>query len=240
MIFVGCDVQQPELTFKPEIPYSSCRTCTQEYKDFVGCVPETKPARTRKIETLIDYIMTDRALTDSLRREFYHINQPIDIDDFPVELPETKNNIPVILHAPSNFGYKGTSYLVEAIDKLKNEFKFVFKLVNNITIKELYNEIQQADIIVDQLIQGWYGMLPLEAMMFGKPVICYLRDDVVKALPDDCPFINANPGTIYNVLKNCLQNKNRWREIGLNGRNYVIKYHDSKKIARQYADLLLG
>ena len=239
MIFVGCDVQQPELTHKPGIPYSSCHNCVQEYKDFVGCVPETKPARTRKIEGLIDYIMTDRALADSVHREFFHINQPININDFPVNIKETGNTLPVILHAPSNFGYKGTKYLVEAIEKLKTEFKFEFKLVNNVTLKELYNEIERADLIVDQLIQGWFGMLPLEAIMFGKPVICYLRDDVVKALPGDCSIINANPGNIYSVLKECLQNKDKWKEIGVRGRDYVIKYHDSKIIAKRYADLLL-
>jgi hypothetical protein len=239
MIFLGCDVQQPELTFRKDIPFSACHNCEQEYKNFVGCVPEKKLLRTRRIEEVADYIVSHTAISDALEREYVNVIQPINIEDFPEYTAKKNNKTPVILHAPSNFGYKGTKYLVEAVKKLKKEFKFDFKLVNNVTIKELYEEIQKADIIVDQLIQGWYGMLPLEAMMFSKPVICYLRDDVVKALPDDCPIINANPGNIYEVLKHCLQNQNMWRDTGLKGRNYVIQNHDSRKIAKQYADLLL-
>lgn len=240
MTFVGCDIQQPELTFKPEIPFSACHNCTQEYKDFVGCVPETKPIRTRKIEKLIDTIMTHSVFREMLQRDFIHINQPINIEEFPRDIPKTSNKIPVILHAPSNFGYKGTQYLLDAKEDLKKDFKFEFKLIHNINIKSLYEEISKADIIVDQLIQGWYGMLPLEAMMFKKPVVCYLRDDVVKALPSDCPIINANPDTIYEVLRWCLMNKDAWVEIGERGRKYVEKYHDAKLIASQYAKILLN
>ena len=83
-------------------------------------------------------------------------------------------------------------------------------------------------------------MLPLEAMMFEKPVVCYMRDIVVQAQPPDNPMINANPSNIYDVLKGLLENTSTWKEIGKAGRKYVVKYHDSKLIAKQYSDLLLN
>lgn len=239
MLFFGCDLQQPELTFRKDIPISACHNCTQEYKDFVGCVPDKKILRTRKIENAADFIVSHLAFSDVLEREYIRITQPINIEDFPVDIPENNNKIPVILHAPSNFGYKGTQFLLDAVDKLKNEIKFEFRLVHNVTINELYNEIAKADIVVDQLIQGWFGMLPLEAMMYKKPVICYVRDDVMAQVPNDLPIINANPSTIYSVLKDLLQNRSKWKEIGEAGRIYVEKYHDAKNVAESYAQLLL-
>lgn len=240
MIFTGCDVQQPEATFREDIPYSSCHNCKIEYKKFVGCYPEAKKIRTKKIEGLIDIIVNDRAITGVLGRESLHINQPINIGDFPENVNHPDNPKPVILHAPSNFGYKGTDFLIQAIDRLKSEFEFEFRLVNNISVKALYREIEKADLVVDQLIQGWFGMLPLEAMMYEKPVICYMRQDVVEAQPPDNPMINANPSTIYEVLKGLLEDTSKWKDIGKAGRKYVIRHHDASLVAKQYSDLLLN
>jgi hypothetical protein len=240
MILIGCDVQQPELVKNaPNIAYSSCNECVQEYKDFVGCVPETKPLRTRKIEANVDYIMTDRALAHNLKREYIQTYQPINIEEFDNPEPEAVNKVPVILHAPSNPGYKGTKYFLSAVERLKEEFDFEYRLVKDVKIGELYEEIKKADLIVDQLIQGWFGLLPLEAMMFGKPVVCYMREDLMYDMPADCPVINANPDTIYNVLRKLLQAPGEWKQIGAAGRRYVEKYHDATKVAKFYEDLLL-
>ena len=244
MVFTGCDILQPQLTYQPHIPYSSCHECVQEFRDFVGCVPETKIYRTQKLEKLVDVIMTDKVIADSLTRDFVQVIPPIYIDDYPKEIPQTHNEIPVILHAPSNQGYKGTKHLISAIEKLENEFKFEFRLVQNVKLKELYQEISRADIVVDQMIQGWLGLLPLEAMMYEKPVVCYIREDVIKELPKDFPILNANPKTIYDVLKKFLQsykkNPEEYHKIGKASRKYVEKYHDARKVARKYADLLLN
>lgn len=237
LLFTGCDVQQPEMTGR--FPFSACHDCGDDYKKFVGCYPETKILRTKKIEQLVDIISIDRALNNVINRDSVHINQPINIEDFPETIIHPLNLKPVILHAPSNFGYKGTKYLVAAIEKLKNEFDFEFRLVSNVKLKDLYMEINKADLIVDQLIQGWFGMLPLEAMMYEKPVICYMREDVARAQPLDNPMINANPSTIYEVLKGMLENREEWRRLGLAGRKYVVKYHKAQLIAGQYSDLLL-
>lgn len=239
LIFTGCDVQQPEMTHEPHIPYSACHVCTDKYKSFVGCVPELKKIRTKKLEEQIDIIFNDRAMRNVIHRDAPHLNQPINIEDFPGSIEHPLNQKPVILHAPSNFGYKGTQFLIDAVEKLKKEFDFDFRLVNNISLQQLYTEIINADLVVDQLIQGWFGMLPLEAMMFEKPVVCYMREDVAIAQPADNPMINANPATIYEVLRGLLNDTSSWKEIGKKGRRYVIKYHDSKIIAKQYADLLL-
>jgi hypothetical protein len=74
--------------------------------------------------------------------------------------------------------------------------------------------------------------------MYNKTVICYLREDVRKELPDDCPIINANPSTIYDVLKELLSNSNKWQQTGEAGKKFVEKYHNAVNVAKSYYDIL--
>ena len=43
--------------------------------------------------------------------------------------------------------------------------------------EEVIKLIQRADLVIDQLVIGWYAMFAIEAMSLGKPVICNLRSD---------------------------------------------------------------
>lgn len=233
-IFVGCDIQQPELIkANKKINYSSCQNCSEEYMKFVNCEPLKKIVQTRLIEKYFDVILCHFMNSDSLERDYHHLVVPINIEELSKYINTTKNKIPIILHAPSNTQYKGTSYLITAVEQLKNEgYVFEFRLIQNVPIEQLYEEISKSDLVVDQLIQGWYGLLPMEAMAISKPVICYMREELLSKLPYDCPIINANPETIYNVLKFCLGNKDYLKERSRAGREYVKHYHNSKDIAK--------
>ena len=61
----------------------------------------------------------------------------------------------------------------------------------------MLKEINNADLIVDQLIIGWYAMFAIESMALEKPVICYLREDLAIFIHkkilicENLPLINA-------------------------------------------------
>lgn len=150
-----------------------------------------------------------------------------------------RNEIPVVLHAPSHRGVKGTRFVLEAIQRLEAEgvpFKFVLvEGLSNAEAKQLYH---QADLLVDQLLIGWYGGLAVELMALGKPVICYIRETDVKFVPAemraDLPIINATPQTIYDVLKLWLvERKDALPELGRRSRAFVERWHDPRRIAGQ-------
>lgn len=50
----------------------------------------------------------------------------------------------------------------------------------------------QADIIVDQVFCGTYGLLSVEAMAMGKPVVTYIRDDVKSFFQTTCRLCPGN------------------------------------------------
>ena len=70
----------------------------------------------------------------------------------------------------------------------------------------LYYQLQ-ADIVVEQLIYGWWGSTGIETMALGKPVVCYLRSEWKENFLNhfkeysSLPIVEADTSTIYEVLK---------------------------------------
>lgn len=235
VIFTGCDIRLPEKVEKYK--WNPCRNCPDEYKKFTGCVIETKPGKIREIEKNFDVLLSAEEAAGSLNKEYHAALFPVDAEKFAYTGVNPSRRLR-ILHAPSNPEYKGTKYITAAIEKLKTEFDFEFKVVNNIKAEELYKEIEAADIVIDQMLVGFYGLLSIESMAMGKPVVCYIREDIASCSPAEMPVINANPDNIYDVLKEVLRNPAKLIEIGIRSREYVEKYHSAKIIAKQYYELL--
>jgi hypothetical protein len=144
-----------------------------------------------------------------------------------------------VIHAPSHRGVKGTRYIVDAVDRLKQEgFKFSFELIEGLSNKEARKCYENADLLVDQLLVGWYGGLAVELMALGKPVVCYIREEDLQYIPDqmrkDLPIINANPSTIYAELKGLIvKPREELLALGKKCRVYVEKWHDPIEIAKR-------
>ena len=144
---------------------------------------------------------------------------------------------PLILHAPTHQGAKGTRYVLEAVQRLQAEkMPFEFLLIENMSIQEARSVYARADLLVDQLLAGWYGGLAVELMALGKPAICYLREGDLKFVPpamrQALPLIHATPATIYSVLKEWLTTRRQEiPEMGRRSRAYVEQWHDPLKIA---------
>lgn len=159
----------------------------------------------------------------------------VDIQDWTPYKRSKKIN--KIVHAPSKLDVKGTKYVVLAIEELKkNGFEFEFELVHGVPQNQMKAYLSKADLVIDQLLVGWYGGLSVEAMALGIPVICYLRSEdlihVPKEMIEDCPIINASPETLYSVLKNTILSSSQEIQIlKEKSRYYVEKWHDPKRIA---------
>lgn len=136
-----------------------------------------------------------------------------------------------IVHAPSRPVVKGTNYILSAVDKLKAEgIKIDFRLVEGVPNDEARELYKWADVVIDQLRIGWYGVLAVEAMALGKAVVSYIRDDLKHYLPYPLPLVVANPDNLYHVLKYLAHNPEEVRSLGLRGRKYVEQLHDAAKV----------
>lgn len=156
----------------------------------------------------------------------------------PVWSPEGEEFIPHVIHAPSHRQVKGTIYIEEAVKRLKEEgIQFKFTLIEGISNAEARKIYETSDLLIDQLLAGFYGGLSMELMSLGKTVMCYMREEDMVFLPKEMremlPIINVTPDTIYSVLKEWLTiRKKEIHQRGKASRRYVERWHDPIKVAQ--------
>jgi glycosyltransferase involved in cell wall biosynthesis len=162
----------------------------------------------------------------------------VDLADWQVAPAQSDSNRPLtLLHAPSHRGVKGTTHVLEAIERLRAEGIAVeLLLVEKMSHSEARQAYARADLLVDQLLAGWYGGLAVELMALGKPVVCYLREGDLARVPSDMradlPMIQATPATVYAVLKEwTTTRRGELAQLGRRSRSYVERWHDPLKIA---------
>jgi glycosyltransferase involved in cell wall biosynthesis len=144
---------------------------------------------------------------------------------------------PVVLHAPSSRRRKGTEHVIAACEGLDVELDIVEGLRHD----EARRHYERADIVVDQLNAGWYGIFALEAMALGKPVLSFLRDEAVqeteRALGVDVPIVQVTKETLRDRIADLAESPDERRRIGASSRAYVEQVHDADKGADRLVEI---
>lgn len=159
------------------------------------------------------------------------------VDDFQAAYPDSQNHLPKVIHAPTNRNFKGTLYVEAAIEKLKKKACFVYQRVEKMNHHEAKKAYLEADIVVDQLLCGTYGMLSVEAMAMGKVVVAFVREDIRKHLPAELPIVNARPEALYEVLLELVNNPLQRTQLGHASREYVMKHHHRDVVIDQLCSI---
>lgn len=151
----------------------------------------------------------------------------------PVGVDPTKTR-PLVIHSPSKTQVKGTSFVLAAVEKLKQEgLSFDFKLIENMKHADAIELYKQCDIAIDQLLIGWYGVFSLEAMALAKPTIVYVREEPLRRSGLDVPIQNANPDTIVDRLRELIVDGQLRKELGERGREFVEREHAVEMVAEK-------
>ncbi len=163
----------------------------------------------------------------------------VDPREWTSQPPAKDVEVPLVLHAPSDRRSKGTRFIVQAVERLRNEgVAFDFRLVENMDHAEARSLYARADLVIDQLLVGWYGGLAVEAMAMGKPVVAYIRGEDLGGVPSglahDLPIIQAGPADIVEVLRLWLtEQRGELAGVGVRSRRFVERWHDPVKVARE-------
>ena len=159
----------------------------------------------------------------------------IDLRDFEPAPPSDRDR-PLVVHAPSSRGRKGTEHVIAACEQLPVELEIVEGLHHD----EARERYRAADLVVDQLNAGWYGLFAIEAMALGKPVLTFLHDEAVRRTEEafgvEVPIVPATKETLADDLRPLVESAEERRRIGAASRAYVERVHDIDRVA----DRLLG
>lgn len=172
------------------------------------------------------------------------------IDTKQIELPPSKphdpNRVIKLLHAPNHREIKGTKYFIEAVESLKQEgYNIELTLLEGLTNLEVKQLMRDCDIVLEQLILGWYGMTLVEGMCLKKPVVSFIDPKLIELFmveglidsPEDIPLVQAEPSNVKAVIKSLLDNPEERTRIGERSRDYILKHHSLEAIGNVFDDI---
>lgn len=166
------------------------------------------------------------------------IPNPIDLEKFSYVGVENKSKSEeiIIVHAPSNRTIKGTEHVLNAINKLKKEgYKINLQLVENMLYNKAIEIYKEADIVIDWINPkfGIYGMVSIENMALGKPVLCSIKQNLIDNHYLSLPIVNSNPSNLAQNLRMLIEDYNLRKELGEKSRKYVEQMHDAVKVVNK-------
>lgn len=168
---------------------------------------------------------------------------PINLDNYSFDVPVIKNNTRIVIfHSLIREDFKGTKYIVGALNKIRSEFKEEVEIIIDGKLpQQAYHDIlKKCHILVDQCKSYSYGMNAIEAMAMGKVVLSGLEEECKTEFNlSECPIVNIIPNEqdIYEKLKMLILNKSRLVNIMESGRIFVEKYHSDIVIANKFISI---
>jgi hypothetical protein len=142
----------------------------------------------------------------------------------------------VIVHAPTNEGVKGSRYIIAAVERLQKRWPIEFVLVHGLRHEEAMRLYRRADLVIDQVLAGWYGGFAVETMAMGKPVACYMRTADLAYIPPamraDLPIVPVSLDTLEADLEHALERRREWTAWGRRAREFAFRWHNPTWIAR--------
>ena len=181
-------------------------------------------------------------------------NKAIDLDLWSPKiavLPNSPDSKVRIMHSFASNGrdfegknIKGSPFVLQAVDKLITEGLPVELLyATGIPSNLMRFKQAEADIIVDQLIYGWWGSTSLEGMALGKPVVCYLNpqfeENFYRTFPEyegNLPIVRASTSSIESVLRQLVNEPELRINYGMQSRKFAESFLNSRENAKELVD----
>lgn len=240
MTYNGCDARQKYPTMK-RVDFSPCH---QEkcYNGMCnnGRLDAIRKKRIKLVDKNVDHIFAlNPDLMHFLPKEKttflpYSVAGWEDISASKYKINKTIK----IVHAPTNREAKGSKYILKALENLEGKYKNLeVILVENIPYEKALKLYQEADIVIDQVLIGWYGGFGVEVMKMGKPLGVFIREEDLKFIPSAMAkdlknaVINLNPFNIEEELSRYIENSDLLIHKSNAGIEYVYKWHNPLYVA---------
>jgi glycosyltransferase involved in cell wall biosynthesis len=160
----------------------------------------------------------------------------IDLSTIKAGPPRSEGPIRVA-HAALSRRRKGTDLIVAAC----NELGLELDVIENVRHDQVGRRLASADIVVDQLNSGWYGLFAIEAMAYGKPVAGFIHDEAAartaKAFGVEVPIARTTKNTLVEDLRRLADSHEERHDRGRASRAYVERVHDADAMADRLIDI---
>lgn len=226
--FHGCDVRNRELMLARHPAAAACEECVP------FCVPERQR---RAIAQSQRYGAATFVSTPDLLESVPHAaHLPVALDVAGWERGAAAaggGDRVTVLHVPTDRRIKGTRWIEAGIAAAtERDPRLVFRLLERAAWRDVRDAMAAADIVVDQVFLGWYGLVAVEAMALGKPVVGFLRPDFEPLAQSlGLPLVRCTKDDVGEVVAALAADPARRRALGEAGREYARRVHDAKAVA---------
>jgi hypothetical protein len=166
----------------------------------------------------------------------------VDIGKWVSTAPVLTGRRPVVLHLPSRRHppIKGTRVIDPVLRALDAEGLLTYLAPEKVPHAQVPDLIASADVVVDQVMTGSYGVAAVEAMAAGRLVVGNVAHEVRAVVPDAVPIVDAPPDRLEAVLRHILAEPSSYQAMASEGVEFVRRWHDGRAAAEVLDEHLLG
>jgi len=237
--FWGSEIRVPEIEAAANPYYSQAYRGGYEYR--LAESADASLARQLPFARCGATAITSRGLRPHLRRDLFRgdfvLEGRVCLEDFPATYPDTGRSNPLVLHSSTAPICKGTPAVLQAVEEARKDRVFQFQFVHATPLTESRDLVRRCDIFLDQFVVGYFGLAAIEAMAFGKPVVCFIKPSLIGAYPEGLPIVNATQETLACVLGRLIDDGVLRHELGVRGRRYVEQHHSANHAAEALREI---
>jgi len=193
--------------------------------------PLSRPLRNlRRIERWADVIFSQPNQSSLALRPYHHAFAPVESGAYRPYVPG--RDVPVVVHAPSHRGVKGTEEILASLERLKcRGVRFELRLIEKMSNLEVHAGLEDADVCIDQIHLPMHGKLAVEAMAAGCAVAA-CDQSLLEPVPPLRPVFPLSSGHLDEPLARLLGDRALRMRLGYEARAHIERFHDRKVVAR--------
>jgi hypothetical protein len=183
----------------------------------------------RMMELFADVVYAQPNFASLAIRPYHHASVPVQLAKYSPHV--AGREVPLVVHAPSSRGRKGSHVILAALEQLRTEgVEFELQLVENVPHTELLNIFSNADVVLDQTNNAMHGRTTVDAWASGCAVATSDSPEI-EPLPAPRPLCRISPDlrTTTEQLRGLLTQRDRRLELAQQGLAYVQQWHDHVK-----------
>jgi len=164
----------------------------------------------------------------------------VDVEGWAGTRPVLADAVPRVLHAPSRSvpPIKGTELVEPALRSLHDEGLIEYVSAENLPHARMRELVSSVDVVVDQVVSGYYGVAAVEGMANGRLVVGYVADDVRALVADPVPVVDVHDGDVASTVREVLADRGRFTALAATGPGFARRWHDGQVSADVLARFL--
>jgi hypothetical protein len=160
----------------------------------------------------------------------------VDVQVWGSGAPVLERRVPRVVHIPSKGRLKGSEHIDPVLRGLHARGEIDYVRLEGVPHERVRQEVREADLLVDQVVMGLYGVSALEGLAAGRVVLGFVGDRVRERVRGttglEVPVVEITPETLAEVLDDLLADRDRARTVASAGPGFVREVHDGRRSAR--------